>query len=29
MVDPLDFAQLFRQQMQAQQEAGENERPDA
>jgi len=29
MVDPIDFAQLFRQQMQAQQEAGEKERPDA
>ncbi len=28
-VDPIDFAQLFRQQMQAQQEAGEKERPDA
>ncbi len=29
MVDPIDFAQLFRQQMQAQQEAGEKEHPDA
>jgi len=29
MVDPIDFAALFRQQMQAQQEAGEKARPDA
>ena len=28
-LDPIDFAQLFRQQMQAQQEAGAKERPDA